>query len=409
MPKSSTLSLKTAITLICACSILSTCKKDKQNPETDPCDSQPVFQWNKTVMITDGREANFHYAVAVDKTGNIYVASEVKGTVDADPGDGVLNLTGPGVVLQKLSSEGKLIWAKEVDKPVFNFDIDGISLVFDYQQNIYLHTEYSTSPYSLGRNVRFNDKGEITNGDDHQYGDFFLAVDKDGNRYDIGFENRLTIMNGNTLLAEKSTVDGGGFYSGIIDLKISPNGNIYLLGRITDKDANFNPTNEAHIKLTEQPTDAKPAIFYLQKLDAKTNFLWVTQVGIGEYAGPLGLLIDNNDNVYVNTFNQDDWRYNTLRKIANTGTLAWKKQVIRNGSMAFDGDNNIYLDGYLQWERYNAMGDLTWSTLADASYNGHLIATGDGKNMYSLFPEPVASSNYTKATIQLRKYTFCGR
>jgi hypothetical protein len=403
------INLKAALALICGICILSACKKDHPKPETNSCNGEPVFQWNKTIITTEGRDANFHFALASDKAGNVYVASEIKGTVDADPGDGVLNLTGPGVVLQKLDSEGKLIWAKEVDKPVFDLDIDVISLVFDYQQNIYLHTEYSHSPYSFGRSIRFNEKGEINNEDDHQYGDFQLAVDKDGSRYGIGFENRLIVMNGNTLVAEKTTIDGAGFSSGFVDLQVSPNGNIFLLGRMFNKDANFNPPNEAFLKITEQPTDDKPAIFYVQKLDANRNFLWVTQVGIENYVGPIKMLIDKNDNVYVNSTIPGDWRYNTLRKINNTGTLAWKKQVIKNGSIAFDGDNNIYVDGYLQWERYNAAGNLTWNTLADAAFNGHIIATGDGRDMYSVFPDLITTSNYTKANISLRKYTFCGR
>lgn len=388
--------------LICLCSLSLSCKKNSQEPD-DACFNEPVYSWKKIALESDGFDIYANYSFAADNIGNVYLATKIKGTVDADPGDGLLNMQGPGVLIQKLNMDGKLIWAKVVVPPVIGLSMTGMTLAVDAQRNVYLSTQFS----GLDRLVKFNEAGQDISDFPSYYFGAFLSVDKDENVYQFDGSTLLKYK-GSQLFIEKNTVfcNSG---ANIIQVTASPNNNIYILGEVYGEDADFDPYKGVALEITDHITDNKRSIYYVQKLDVKGNLLWVKQVGLGGfYDTPKGMLVDHNDNVYINKYDNDDWRYNTLLKLANDGSLRWQKKIIKNESIAFDGDNNIYAAGYLQWERYDANGELTWSHFNDIAYTGRSIATGDGYNMYSLIVD-VDQPFFRKAILTLRRFTFCGR
>ncbi|MEO3406395.1 hypothetical protein AAFN85_20955 [Mucilaginibacter sp. CAU 1740] len=407
MLKHPAVNLTFAFAFICILTILSSCKKGNQTPQIDICEGQPVFNWSKVSIVSDGFDRYSNYALAADNMGNVYVAATIQGTVDADPGEAVLNFTGPAVVVQKLNATGKLVWAKRVGIPVQQSKVDTMVLIVDAYRNAYLNVSYG----NINRTTKFNEAGDVVNGADFQYGiHTLLAVDNTGAQYQIEYGNMLVKRMGNTYLMNKRLMQGPN-NTIITDIQITDRGNIYILGVTDNKEMDFDPGKETHMEFTEPLTDEKFLAFYVQKLDAKGNFLWVKQVGReGVWGKTLHMLVDKNENVYINRYDLSSWQYNFLRRIANDGSFRWEKRVIRNGSVVLDSQSNIYVDGYLQWERYNISGDLTWNTFADAAYKGDQIATADGRSMYSLYPEMEQPFKLnTKVTIHIRRFEFCGR
>lgn len=73
----------------------------------------------------------------VDSAGNIYTASSFTGSIDADPGAGVFNLTSAGsndVLVRKLDSAGNFVWAASMGGTASDI---GRDLAVDGQGNLY--------------------------------------------------------------------------------------------------------------------------------------------------------------------------------------------------------------------------------------------------------------------------------
>ena len=71
-------------------------------------------QWVKSA---GGTSADFARSIAVDGSGNVYVAGGYNGTADFDPSSGTTNLTPAGdtdIFFAKYNSSGELTWAKSL-------------------------------------------------------------------------------------------------------------------------------------------------------------------------------------------------------------------------------------------------------------------------------------------------------
>ncbi len=122
-----------------------------------------------------GTEYDYAYDVAMDPSGNVFVAGDFNGTADFDPGDEVLNLTSNGNVdgyIAKFSAEGEFEWVRREGGPTS----DPIrSVACDSEGNV-IATGY------FSQNVDF-DPGEgvveveATNGSPDA---FFWKLDTDG-------------------------------------------------------------------------------------------------------------------------------------------------------------------------------------------------------------------------------------
>lgn len=95
--------------------------------------AQVNFQWAKSM---GGTANDLGQSVAVDANGNVYTFGTFQGTVDFDPGVGVVNLTaGPtDVFISKLDAAGNFIWVKQFEGTGSNnagsISIDGAGNVY---------------------------------------------------------------------------------------------------------------------------------------------------------------------------------------------------------------------------------------------------------------------------------------
>lgn len=103
-------------------------------------DAAGNFLWVKQM---GGQSDDTGRSISVDKSGNVYTTGHFKFTVDFDPGPGTSNLTAPGanddVFIQKLDPNGNFLWVKQIGKI---FKDEGTSIATDAVGNVYT-TGYS--------------------------------------------------------------------------------------------------------------------------------------------------------------------------------------------------------------------------------------------------------------------------
>ena len=81
---------------------------------------------------------DFGRSIAVDESGNVYIAGEFEGTADFDPGVGIYNLTSNGlsdIFFAKYSSDGSFLWAANFGGTSYDY---GGSLVIDGSGDSYI-------------------------------------------------------------------------------------------------------------------------------------------------------------------------------------------------------------------------------------------------------------------------------
>src|SRR5690606_34737555 len=75
-------------------------------------DANGNFLWAKSLGGIDVDRVSY---ITTDISGNVYLTGFFSGTVDFDPGVGVVNLTATGVIdifILKITASGTLSWAK---------------------------------------------------------------------------------------------------------------------------------------------------------------------------------------------------------------------------------------------------------------------------------------------------------
>jgi gliding motility-associated-like protein len=233
-------------------------------------DKDGNFIWAK--KLGDPVQASFPVDMKLDAAGNIYFAGYFRGTVDFDPGPGVVNLTviAPisfdGFVL-KLDNNGNFIWVSRFGGTDYN--IPG-SLDVDAAGNVYTT--------GLFKGVcDFNPGAGIYNLTSNGAEDAFIVkVD----------------ANGIFLWAESF---GGNFPDNGTSLVLDPAGNIYLSGYFSgtvDIDPGPGVTTFTGNLLLNNT-------FFL-KLDANGNLAWAKQLGDATNAITPGVItLDGQGNIYA--------------------------------------------------------------------------------------------------------------
>ncbi len=112
-------------------------------------DSATNFQWVRTVGETANQYA-YGDALSTDADGNIYLACDFTGSMDADPGPGTLNLNSAGgsdVLMMKLDAAGSMQWISTMqgsaaDKPS--------SMTLGNTGSLYVAVNYPSPDLTLG-------------------------------------------------------------------------------------------------------------------------------------------------------------------------------------------------------------------------------------------------------------------
>lgn len=293
--------------------------------------------WAKSVGGTGNDQGA---AVAVDDSGNVYVAGSFSGTADFDPDSGFANVSAVGFedgFVMKLDADGAYQWAKQIGGTGPEY-ARGVAV--DSSGNVF------TTGYFQG-SVDF-DPGPATStlasagGNDA----FLQKLDSDGN-YDWAIR-----------LGSAANDEG---YSVTTD--ISDN---VLVHGIFQGTVDFDPGAGADSRTTTGSYAA-----YILKLDTSGGFVWVSVFVDGTssvFSSSRGksIAVDGSDNVYTtgyfdgtadfdpsagssNLTSAGNWDV-YVTKLDSSGALQWAKAL--GGSMddygrsiAVDGSGNVYTTG----------------------------------------------------------------
>jgi len=223
------------------------------------------FQWACT---WGGSDADLGNGIAVDASGNAYVAGLFEGTVDFDPGPGVDEHTSNGygdIFLSKFSSSGEFQWARTWGG--VNYD-EGYGVAINGSADAYVTGFFQgTADFDPGPGVDVH----TTNGSHYVFmsklnsnGDFQGARTWGGDGDDVGYG---------------IAVDG--------------NGNAYVTGFFQGT-ADFDPGPGV-----KEHTSNGLADIFLSKFDSNGDFQWARSWGGGNNDYGNGVAIDGSGNAFV--------------------------------------------------------------------------------------------------------------
>ena len=234
--------------------------------------------WNDSASIAvstfGGGSRDEPRSIKIDGDGNIYSTGYFRGTVDFDPGEGVVSLTSSAasIYLLKLDSFGNFLWVKS-----FGGSIGGNSgntIALDGVGHLY-----------LGGN--FAGKTDFDPGD----GTAFITPATGEDAFIVKLD-----LNGNYVWAR--SFGGVGINAGadgIGTLAVDGSGNIIASGLFRGE-VDFDPgTGETKLLSTFVGSSS----FFILKLDSSGNFKWAKSIATSgpPYGGTLSL--DNGGNVYA--------------------------------------------------------------------------------------------------------------
>lgn len=104
--------------------------------------SDGSFAWAKQL---GGSDTDSGQQITLDSAGNVYTIGEFEGTVDFDPGAGIVNLSSQGsddIFLSKLDSNGNFIWTQQVGSTESDY---GGSIGVDSAGNVYTTGGFSNT------------------------------------------------------------------------------------------------------------------------------------------------------------------------------------------------------------------------------------------------------------------------
>jgi hypothetical protein len=222
------------------------------------------------------------YALISDETGNVYVTGEYEGTVDFDPGVGVVEMTSNGAYdsfILKLNSAGELVWVKSVGGT--DWDL-AESINLDATGNIYVTGSYSaTTDFDPGADI-----AEMTSNSNTDA--FILKLNSSGD-----YVWAKTISNGeDDDYAKSSVIDSDGF--------------IYTTGYFNGT-SDFDPGMDVSNLATQGTSD-----IFVQKMDSMGNFVWAQSFGGQGADWGKSIALDHENNIcmtgfFRNTVDFDPW------------------------------------------------------------------------------------------------------
>lgn len=366
--------------------------------------SQLTYQW---AYQAGGTVFEYGQAIAVDPSGNVYVAGTFSGTVDFDPSASTANLTGfsgsADIFLAKYTSSGAFIWVKQIGgtntEKTYDLaaDATGAWLAGNFMGTCDFDPSASTSnTTSLGGGTdgdgffaKYDASGNYVWGvrlgstaNDRCIG---IAVDASQNAFVTGFigfnadmdpsaASFSLMVSGtyNTYFAKYTSAGSltfakqitGGYSEGD-DIAIDGTGNIYLTGSYATSN-DFDPSAATANLSTSSLTQLD---IYLAKYDALGNYTFAKQIGgIGVDIG-FQVKPDINGDIYLggvfsNTCDFDPTAtVNSLTsagqgdlfvaKYTSGGNLIWKNGTGGTGNdycygLGTDASSNVYITGRFQ-------------------------------------------------------------
>jgi hypothetical protein len=291
---------------------------------------------DNSVSVFGGAGNEEARSMALDRNGNIYSTGYFTGTVDFDPGEGVVNLTSLGlndIFILKLNAAGNFLWVKRLGGAESEA---AATIAIDRDGNVVIS------------------------------GNFKGTVDSDPGE---GVENLTSVGDDDVLVAKldssgnylwAKSFGGTGRDSGLF-VAVNIDGNICITGifsNTVDTDPGIQISNL---------TSMGGLDVFVAKFDSSGNHLWSNgRGGSGTEVGQ-SVAFDSGGNVYsVGYFNQtvdfdpSDSVANLvslggnevfISKFDSAGAFLWAKRIGNNGadggaSVAFDSTGNLLVTGY---------------------------------------------------------------
>jgi hypothetical protein len=293
------------------------------------------YLWAKRI---GGSSADYAWSVAVDVSGNVYTTGEFLGTVDFDPGTGIVNLTSAGqndIFVLKLDASGNFVWARRSGSTSHDYSK---SIATDASGNVYVAGSFQgTSDFDPGTGTFNMTTAGLT--------DIFVwKLD----------------ASGNFIWARQM---GGLSFDESYGIALDNAGNILTTGFFQGT-ADFDPGSGVH-----NMTSAGVDNVFVSKLDSSGSFVWAKQfVGTGN-ADAYSIAVDLSGNVYTTgffdgtaDFNPGTGMFNLtavgqtdvfISKLDASGNFAWALQLgglsldIGN-AIALDANGRVHTTGYFQ-------------------------------------------------------------
>jgi hypothetical protein len=238
-------------------------------------DASGNFIWAKT--LGGGIVDNEGCYMAIDLSGNVYLASSFLGTIDFDPGPGTYFLSANvscDAFISKLDSQGNFVWAKKMGGTSCIFPT---SLTIDYLGNVYstgfFYGQVDLDPGPGIYNLTSNGQNDIFILKLNPIGDFIWTKQIGGVYQDRGLSINTDLI-----------------------------GNVYSTGYF-GASADFDPgTGIVNLSSVHASTD-----IYISKLDSIGNFVWALNMGgfhiaLGQY---IKINKSNNDIYTIGGFSKD--------------------------------------------------------------------------------------------------------
>lgn len=278
-----------------------------------------TVQWAKKGISPGFENGN---AIVADDSGNVYVTGQIEFTSVFDSYS--LSVYGQhDIVVAKYNPAGNIVWIRKAGGT--SGDI-GLGIGIDKHHNVYVTGEFE-------KTAKFSSSVSLTSAGGN---DGFLA------KYDA---------NGNVVWAKKfghaSSSDKGRA------IAVSTSGNCYITG-------NF--SNTVTFGSTSLSSSGGNDIFIV-KYDKNGNVIWAKKAGGSRQDRGYGIAIDATENVFVTGSFTSSAKFKSttitntgkmstfLAKYNSGGTFQWVKasgnccDTTQAGSVALDGDGNIYIAG----------------------------------------------------------------
>lgn len=297
--------------------------------------AQPTFEWAKTMGGTNQDRPS---SLFVDNLGNIYSTGYFQGTVDFDPGVGVVNLTSNGnsdIFIQKLDPNGNFLWVKQMGGTGYDAAND---IAIDANGNIY------TTGY-FEQNVDFDPGAGTTNVYSANSQIFILKLDSNG--------DFLWVKEFGSSLSE----DRG------VSISIDNNENVITTGYFRET-SDFDPGSGVMNITSNGDQD-----IFVQKLDPNGNFIWAKSIGDIGTENAYSVEADISGNIYLAGYFEGTVDFDTgigafsvssaggedafILKLDQNGNLIWVNSMGGAGtdistSFSIGNSGNIYVAGYFE-------------------------------------------------------------
>lgn len=291
--------------------------------------------------------------IVYDSKGSIIIVGKFNGTLDLDPGLGtkIVTAIGPSdLYIQKLDSNGDLIWGYSFGTFANGFAEEFIDVALDDNDNIY-------AVGTFGGSIDFDPSSKVKildNGNSFSHGGVIVKFNQ----------------NGELQLAYGLTSNGSNSYFSGINIKKN---SIYITGSYTGThDFDFNPSKV--LKMSSNGWQSWNYTFnsFISRMDLDCNLIWSKQLRTKGRSFPGELTVDNDLNVivvgqfqdsidldpsvknYLTT--SDSYSYDCyVLKLDSIGELNWAKTYGGKGNervsgLCTDNSNSYYITGTFENE-----------------------------------------------------------